>query len=54
LTDKVCGKQKNIIDKAIILNVHSKSCPNLTLIDLPGLTRIAIDGQSEDIYKVTG
>lgn len=41
------------MDKAIILNVHSPSCPNLTLIDLPGLTRIAVGGQSEDIYKVT-
>jgi replication fork clamp-binding protein CrfC len=53
LTDKICGKNKNIIDKAIILYVHSKNCPNLTVIDLPGLTRIAIEGQSEDIYRVT-
>ncbi len=53
LTDKVCGKNKQIIDKPIILNVSSPSCPNLTLIDLPGLTRIAVGGQSEDIYKVT-
>jgi hypothetical protein len=40
LTDKVCGKNKNIIDKAIILNIYSSNCPNLTIIDLPGLTRI--------------
>jgi replication fork clamp-binding protein CrfC len=53
LTDKVCGKNKEIVDKPIILNVYSPSCPNLTLIDLPGLTRIAVGGQSEDIYKVT-
>ena len=45
LTDKVCGKNKNIIDQAIILKVTSNSCPNLTVIDLPGLTRIALDGQ---------
>ena len=53
LTDKVCGKNKNIIDQAIILKVTSNSCPNLTVIDLPGLTRIALDGQDENIYKVT-
>lgn len=46
LTDRVCGKNKEIVDKPIILNVHSPSCPNLTLIDLPGLTRIAVGGQS--------
>jgi vacuolar protein sorting-associated protein 1 len=53
LTDKVCGKNKNIIDQAIILKVVSNSCPNLTVIDLPGLTRIALEGQDKDIYKVT-
>ncbi len=45
LTDKICGKRKNIIDKPIILDVYSSNCPNLTIIDLPGLTRIPIDGQ---------
>jgi dynamin 1-like protein len=53
LTDKICGKNKDIVDKAIILYVHSKNCPNLTVIDLPGLTRIAIEGQAADIYRVT-
>jgi len=33
--------------------VYSKNCPNLTVIDLPGLTRIAIEGQSADIYSIT-
>ena len=42
LTDKVCGKNKNIVDNPIVLDVYSANCPNLTIIDLPGLTRIAI------------
>lgn len=42
LTDKVCGTSKNIVDNPIILDVYSQHCPNLTIIDLPGLTRIAI------------
>lgn len=53
LTDKVCGTNKNIVDKPIVLQVYSHTCPDLTLIDLPGITRIAIAGQSEDIEKVT-
>jgi dynamin 1-like protein len=46
LTDKVCGKSKGIVDKPIVLNIYSHTCPDLTLIDLPGITRIAIDGQA--------
>lgn len=40
LTDKICGKSKNIIDKPIVLTVYSPTCPDLTLVDLPGITRI--------------
>ena len=46
LTDKVCGKNKDIVDKAIVLNVYSHTCPDLTLIDLPGITLIPIAGQN--------
>lgn len=45
VTDQVCGKNKKIVDKPIILNVFSKSCPNLTVIDLPGITSIAVGDQ---------
>ena len=44
LTDKVAGKSKNIVDKPIVLNVFSHTCPDLTLIDLPGITRIPLAG----------
>lgn len=53
LTDKVCGKRKDIIDKPIVLNVFSPTCPDLTLIDLPGITKIAIDGQAQNIEQIT-
>jgi vacuolar protein sorting-associated protein 1 len=36
LTDKVAGRNKGIVDKPIILTVYSPTCPDLTLIDLPG------------------
>ncbi len=42
LTDKMCGAKQNIIDVPIVLQVYSHTCPDLTLIDLPGITRIAI------------
>jgi dynamin 1-like protein len=55
LTDKVAGKNKGIVDKPIILTIFSSYCPDLTLIDLPGITRIAIQGsdQPKDIEKIT-
>jgi vacuolar protein sorting-associated protein 1 len=49
LTDKIAGKTKNIVDKPIVLTVYSHTCPDLTMIDLPGITRIPIDGQDANI-----
>ncbi len=55
LTDKVAGKNSNIVDIPIVLNIYSHTCPDLTLIDLPGITRIPLKGsdQGVDIEKVT-
>ncbi len=33
--------------------VHSANCPNLTIIDLPGLTRISIESQVTNIHELT-
>jgi hypothetical protein len=51
----VAGIKKGIVDDPIILTVYSSTCPDLTVIDLPGITRIPIAGsdQGEDIEKVT-
>jgi len=49
----VCGSNKNIIDKPIVLSVYSHTCPDLTLVDLPGITRIPIEGQPDNIEQVT-
>ena len=38
LTDKIAGKSKGIVDNPIIMTVYSSSCPDLTIIDLPGIT----------------
>ncbi len=42
LTDKAAGKKGNIIKQAIKLTVYSNSCPDLTVIDLPGITRVPL------------
>lgn len=47
LTDKVCGAKKGIVDKPIVLNIYSHTCPDLTLIDLPGITRIPMAGSDQ-------
>jgi dynamin 1-like protein len=33
------------VNNPIKLNIYSNSCPDLTLIDLPGITRIPIHGK---------
>jgi len=55
LTDSVAGKNKGIVDDPITMTVYSTSCPDLTLIDLPGITRIPLanSDQKQDIEKIT-
>lgn len=44
-----------IIDDPITLTVYGKNVPDLTLIDLPGLTKVAAAGsdQTTDVARVT-
>ena len=53
LTDKVCVGEKNIVDNPIILNVYSQTCPDLTLVDLPGVTRVPVGKQPKNIEEIT-
>ncbi|KAJ7566774.1 hypothetical protein O6H91_02G117900 [Diphasiastrum complanatum] len=48
-TDKVTGHSKQISTVPIHLSIYSPHVVNLTLIDLPGLTKIAVEGQPESI-----
>lgn len=51
LTNEIAGVGKNISFQKIIIKVYSPDVPNLTLVDLPGLTNVACTdkGQPEDI-----
>ncbi|KAH6767338.1 dynamin-like protein [Perilla frutescens var. hirtella] len=48
-TDRETGRSKQISAVPIYLSIYSPNVVNLTLIDLPGLTKVAVDGQSESI-----
>ena len=55
LTDKNAGTKKNIRDTPIVLTVKSHTCPDLTIIDLPGITRIPVkdSDQHANIEEIT-
>jgi len=44
LTEKIAGKNKGIVNIPIKLRIFSNTCPDLTVIDLPGITRIPLHG----------
>ncbi|XVF02915.1 hypothetical protein REPUB_Repub04eG0215900 [Reevesia pubescens] len=50
-TDRITGKTKQISNIPIHLSIYSSNVVNLTLIDLPGLTKVAVEGQSESIVE---
>ncbi|KAL6125734.1 hypothetical protein ACLB2K_073788 [Fragaria x ananassa] len=50
-TDRVTGKSKMISPVPIHLSIYSPNVVNLTLIDLPGLTKVAVEGQPESIVE---
>ncbi|XP_042028442.1 dynamin-related protein 5A [Salvia splendens] len=48
-TDRETGRSKQISTVPIYLSIYSPNVVNLTLIDLPGLTKVAVDGQPDSI-----
>ncbi|GAB2273686.1 Phragmoplastin drp1e [Dionaea muscipula] len=46
-TDKLTGKSKQISTVPIQLSIYSPNVVDLTMIDLPGLTKVAVEGQPE-------
>ncbi|XP_008775627.1 dynamin-related protein 1C [Phoenix dactylifera] len=50
-TDRITGKSKQISNIPIHLSVYSPHVVNLTLIDLPGLTKVAVEGQPDSIVE---
>ncbi|KAG6400523.1 hypothetical protein SASPL_137360 [Salvia splendens] len=50
-TDRITGKTKQISPVPIHLSIYSPNVVNLTLIDLPGLTKVAVEGQAQTIVE---
>lgn len=48
-TDRETGRSKQISTVPIYLSIYSPIVVNLTLIDLPGLTKVAVEGQPDSI-----
>ncbi|XP_028902466.1 interferon-induced GTP-binding protein Mx1 isoform X2 [Ornithorhynchus anatinus] len=49
--DIMAGTGVSISDELITLEINSPKVPDLTLIDLPGITRVAVGNQPHDIGK---
>ena len=43
-TERLAGKEKGVNDKPIFLTIHSKDVVDLTLVDLPGMTKVPVKG----------
>ncbi|KAI3848349.1 hypothetical protein MKW98_005729 [Papaver atlanticum] len=50
-TDEIAGDCKCISNTPLTLVVNKKGVPDLTMVDLPGITRVYVHGQTEDIYE---
>ena len=50
-TQENVGSKNTVVNKPIYLSITSNKVPNLTLIDLPGITKVAVQGQSDEICK---
>nr|GMD13182.1 dynamin-related protein 4C-like [Ipomoea batatas] len=50
-TEEVAGLGKGISHSPLTLTVKKCGVPDLTMVDLPGITRVPVHGQPEDIYE---
>ncbi len=50
-TERISGTNKNISNKSINLKIYSPYVLNLTLVDLPGITKVPTGDQPEDVEE---
>ena len=55
LTKKIAGSNQGIVNSPIKLSIYCHDCPDLTLVDLPGITRVPLKGsdQTKDVHTLT-
>jgi replication fork clamp-binding protein CrfC len=49
LLKQLCGRSKAIAPQPISMRLYSPTVTNLTLVDLPGMTKVAVGDQPADI-----
>ncbi|CAH9071037.1 unnamed protein product [Cuscuta europaea] len=50
-TEEIAGPGKGISHTALTLVVQKNGVPDLTMVDLPGIVRVPVQGQPGDIYE---
>ncbi|GMH13070.1 hypothetical protein Nepgr_014911 [Nepenthes gracilis] len=50
-TQDIAGTAKGISNVPLTLVVKKSGVPDLTMVDLPGITRVPVHGQPQDIYE---
>ena len=50
-TERECGSNKAVSAKPISLKYYSPDVLSLTIVDLPGITRVPVGDQPQDIGK---
>ncbi|KAK2632515.1 hypothetical protein EUGRSUZ_L01450 [Eucalyptus grandis] len=50
-TDEIVGHGKGVSNTPLTLVIEKPGIPDLTMIDLPGMTRVPVHGQPENIYE---
>ncbi|KFK40779.1 hypothetical protein AALP_AA2G039700 [Arabis alpina] len=50
-TEAIAGSGKGVSDTPLTLHVKKCGVPDLTMVDLPGITRVPVNGQPENIYE---
>lgn len=51
-TDRSTGSNKNVSSQPINLCIRDSSVPNLTMVDLPGLTKVAVADQDKSVVEM--
>lgn len=51
-TEKNAGSNKCIVNDEITLDIYAPDVVNLTLVDLPGITKVPVGDQPEDIENI--
>ncbi|KAI6684389.1 hypothetical protein NL676_030302 [Syzygium grande] len=50
-TDEIAGHGKGVSNAPLTLVIKKDGVPDLTMVDLPGITRVPVHGQPENIYE---